>query len=241
MLRVLAQLTFLSVCASALGCELIMRDLPPRADLDATSPPDTQDAGEVLHVDAGAHGDLSPGHDGSDGSMPDAPHDAAVEGVDADLPHPDPDGCDGGSEKVFFHDEDQDQHGDPSMAMTGCVPPSNGDWVELGDDCNDDQPDVHPGQTKFFGEGYEREGSAVLSFDYDCKNGEVSGPDQVQAPPSCSGLLTCAGSGYAPNDERKGIVGINAYCGSTVISTCKAAGLMCQPSPSTTEQPYVCH
>jgi hypothetical protein len=100
---------------------------------------------------------------------------------------------------------------------------------------------VHPGQENFFGVGYQRDPeSTVLSFDYDCNRSETAGPDQPQAPASCAGLLTCSGGGYVPNDERTGVSGINAYCGSVVQSTCKPAGLACQAAPSSTDQPYLC-
>ena len=244
MLRVLAKLTFLSVCAGALGCELIMRDLPPKAERDAAMSPQEMDAGEVLHVDGGPHVDASAGDGDGDGArdaaLPDGPQDA---GVDAALPLPDPDGCDGASERLFFLDGDGDEYGDPSTAVAACVKPtSGGKWVEQGKDCNDDEPDVHPGQTEFFGQGYQRkDDSSVLSFDYDCNNSEAAKPGQDREV-DCAGLLgvACAGGGYAPNDERKGLVGINEFCGSNVISTCVFSSLTCQAPLSTTDQPYLC-
>ena len=245
MLRVFLNLTLLSVSANALGCGLILRDLPPKEEIDAGSTPPDHDAGKVGDVDADAHVEEHLGHDGggmNDGAA--AEPDAAQEHDSGpDLPPVDPDGCDGGPEKVFFRDDDEDGYGTSESAVAACEKPSDGhEWVELGDDCNDDEPDVHPGQTEFFGVGYQPSGQSggLRSFDYDCNGSETAGPNQPQAPASCAGLLTCAGGGYVPNDERTGVAGINAYCGSNVISTCNSAGLACQASPSTNEQPYLC-
>jgi hypothetical protein len=166
---------------------------------------------------------------------------AADAAPDARTPDVDPDGCDGASERLFYRDDDEDGHGKAGTAVTGCSPPESGVWAEVGDDCDDGEPDVHPGQTEFFGIGYRPGGNAsLLSFDFDCDGSETAGPGQDRAPDDCAGLLTCAGGGYVPNDERTMTPGINAYCGSNVQSFCEPAGLACQAAPTTTDTRYVC-
>lgn len=125
----------------------------------------------------------------------------------------------------FFRDRDDDGYGNPAQAMSACSSPGKG-WVTQAGDCNDDNGDVHPGQTAFFEEPYEiadGSGEEKLSFDYDCSGGE----EQELAPPragvaaKCTFNLTqCVGSGFVPVENRAG-TGIDPLCGSTQFQRCQ--------------------
>ncbi len=44
----------------------------------------------------------------------------------------------------WFADHDGDGFGDDSETVTACAPPADGDWVVVGDDCDDASPTIHP-------------------------------------------------------------------------------------------------
>jgi len=45
----------------------------------------------------------------------------------------------------WYRDSDRDLHGDPDMPLETCDGPPSDAWVGWADDCDDDNPDVHPG------------------------------------------------------------------------------------------------
>jgi len=59
---------------------------------------------------------------------------------------PDASLVDGAPCATWYADGDGDGHGDPAAAMTACTQPA--DFVELGDDCDDASPFVHPGHAE---------------------------------------------------------------------------------------------
>ena len=90
---------------------------------------------------------------------------------------------------TWYADGDGDLYGRSSANIVGCKPASapagGGAWVALGGDCNDDDADVHPGQTSFFGTPYMAS-NGELSFDYDCSGAEDGDPSQSVDPLCCT-------------------------------------------------------
>jgi hypothetical protein len=88
--------------------------------------------------------------------------------------------CAGGC-RLFYVDNDGDHHGDPTgtlanqRAVAGCIgtatitgPIGGKTYYANNDDCDDQDPNVFPGQTAFFDTANPRVG-----FDYDCSNGTI--------------------------------------------------------------------
>jgi hypothetical protein len=98
-----------------------------------------------------------------------------------------------------------------------------------GDDCDDADPLVHPGQTKYFGVRAQNE---AIGFDYDCSNGVERDPAQGgDTVLNCGllGLANCATVAQAFEDTlpacgKPGAWGgcakvppLNATCGAQVL------------------------
>ena len=178
------------------------------------------DAGDRFHYDAG------PGLDALDASV-----------------LPDASACD--APVQLFRDEDEDGFGITAQAVRGCPPLPK--WALQGGDCRDDLADVHPSQLDFFSTGYPdptRQTAGNVSFDYDCNVTEEPAPD-VAPDPSCSGLLTCEGSGYLAGSPARTGAGVNAICGSTQLVICQSMsvpllGLTCSAQPVSGAAPARC-
>lgn len=200
------------------GCSLIMGDVPPKERSSLSRP----DAGTDARGDAGQA-------DTTDA----ASEEASADGASSE--------CDGQGMKTFYRDGDSDGYGDSATAFVGCEAPG-AEWVTLGDDCQDRDPRVHPGQTEYFGTGYRSAGaSGAFSFDYDCDGSETGAAGQTQAPSDCPGLLLCTGTGFEKSEAREPVPGVNPYCGSNTIGTCMLSGLLCQANIHTSELRYVCN
>ena len=103
---------------------------------------------------------------------------------------------------VLYIDADGDGHGDPQRSKRACATTG---WVAAGDDCNDQNSDVHPGQTRYFSTGQSPPGN-TKPFDYDCDGVETTklAGQQVacaKSPPDCTGagwrgsIPSCGGTG----------------------------------------------
>lgn len=128
----------------------------------------------------------------------------------------------------IYPDVDKDGFGGGS-GVSGCIQPSG--WVSVGGDCNDQNPDVFPGQTKYFTSPYAASSSAS-SFDYDCSGTETAAPGFVlgNCGPQCV-------PGYQKT-ARTG-VGVDPGCGSTAYYGCTSAGpVACSPL---VRPAYGCH
>jgi len=117
---------------------------------------------------------------------------------------------------TFYQDSDGDGVGGAASTL-GCTPPTG--YKAAGGDCDDTNPSVFPGQTKYFGTGYTN-GASVTSYDYDCDGNEVestatSGDHFIGACGSA-----CDNLGYLTNLVARSGVGVDAYCGSTRYRTC---------------------
>jgi hypothetical protein len=144
----------------------------------------------------------------------------------------------------LFLDSDNDGYGDVSRHAFGCI---RDGWVEQPGDCRDDLPLVNPGQTTFFGQGYDAPGKPDdISFDYDCNNvedGDTNNNPNAEAP-ICQGLLglglACEGSGYQWT-SRGNANGVNDLCGSVIVITCISPTLaQCVGNDLAVQQPFRC-
>ncbi len=90
-----------------------------------------------------------------------------------------PDAADCASPLVFYVDSDSDGFGNPSTPVVACTAPL--DHVDNGDDCFDNNPDVHPGQTAFFDSD-----RGDKSYDYDC---DGIARTELNATGTCGTLL----------------------------------------------------
>ncbi len=70
---------------------------------------------------------------------------------------------------TFYADTDNDTYGDPAASKLACksTPPQS--YVENSEDCYDNNPNAHPGQTAWFTVPRGSDGS----YDYDCNNQET--------------------------------------------------------------------
>ena len=139
---------------------------------------------------------------------------------------------------TWYRDDDGDGFG-TNVTVFACRPPP-GKWSNVPGDCNDDWPEVHPGQEKFFGTSFTKS-DGTASFDYDCSGREDPNPSQTLAAKDCGALkLALCGdeSGYVTNN-RSGD-GINPYCGSTIVRACVPSLLVCDTTERTTQPPFSC-
>ncbi len=109
---------------------------------------------------------------------------------------------------VFYKDGDGDGYGVTESTMTGCTAPVG--YAKQGGDCADNEPDVFPGQPKYFGTGYTN-ANGDTSYDYDCSGTETEAPGFVHFN-GCDS--SCTLSGYSKTAPRNG-VNIDLFCGST--------------------------
>ncbi len=167
--------------------------------------------------DAGDAGEAADGADaGEDAAAAAAPPDAPGEAVA-------PDAC---IMQAYYFDFDGDGWGG-TQVENACAPPT-AQWVDGGGDCDDSNPDVHPGQTSYFTVPYTPTGKTTLSFDYDCDGKET----ESGSPPKggCQVVnLACVGDGYVPLAPSRG-AGADDYCGSASEIACSGGVLACKAS-----------
>ena len=108
------------------------------------------------------------------------------------------DGC--ASPVRYFADDDKDGVGRGDTTRWACTPPA-GAWATRGNDCDDSNPAVFPGQTRYFEAGFAR--GSNESFDYDCSGSEDPDPALPGRAPDCTalGVTNYNGSGSPPRDE----------------------------------------
>jgi hypothetical protein len=136
---------------------------------------------------------------------------------------------------AYYYDGDRDGFGRNDVAHRFCSPPP-GAWVTQGDDCNDAESSVFPGQAAYFGKPYAS--ARGDSFDYDCSGTEEPDPSAAGAAPDCPALalIVCLGSGYAPTG--RGGTGVDATCGSDQFVTC--AGILACATTTSVVTPKGC-
>jgi hypothetical protein len=99
-----------------------------------------------------------------------------------------------------------------------------------GQDCNDEDDRVHPGQTSYFGTAMMGAPPPGGPFDFDCSG--MADPDPMQVFTSCS-MPLCNGEGYQTDTATCGNVNGWVMC-SLLMS-------LCQASPATAAEPLRCH
>jgi hypothetical protein len=100
-----------------------------------------------------------------------------------------------------------------------------------GDDCDDDDPEVFPGQTEFFSTPAN---DAVIGYDYDCS-------DEIERPGSQVALV-CDAVSLTKCDDYQGFLGDVPACGATGSwGTCLQGTLSCQEDVLDQEKVATCH
>lgn len=92
---------------------------------------------------------------------------------------------------TYYLDSDGDGHGDPKVAQTACAKPAG--YVSDDLDCDDANPDVFKGQTKYFTKALT---SAKDSFDYDCDSVLEPEYPQISFGQCAKKGSICEGSGW---------------------------------------------
>ncbi len=134
------------------------------------------------------------------------------------------DGCE--PTKPYFVDADGDQHGAKGSPKAGeaCnVPPG---FSAVADDCKDDNPQVHPGQTGYFSMSYPT--ATGPSFDYNCNLVE-----EVQPTTEIGSCSPFCSRGYVKMTDAA-----PSLCGSTNFVT-KCLGGQCYDFAN--RSPVACH
>lgn len=240
-------LVLLTGCGALVGADF--GDFhPSQANTTATDPTPADEAGTD---DGDGDGDDDGDGDG-DASVPSSHHDASTKPDAAKAP----DGC---TAVTFYEDQDGDGFGATSTATTACTSPGAG-WVTQDGDCNDDDADVHPGQTQFFAQGYTVPGTTEVSFDYDCDGHETEASPVVPKspaalvcgwvfnPPHCDGpngdtrSNPVAPSYVVASPTRSG-EHLDPYCGSTTRWGCPSSDHIgsCSPTTDNASPPVSCH
>lgn len=230
----LFHLALSALCLDVTACEWVLDGIPSLRGNGALDAGPQWEAGPLVPFDGGDLPALPEGPPtdaepalGPDGAS--APTDAG----------PPPLPCVPGAS--VYRDSDGDGYGSGVPLRLSC-PPGFRYSAETGD-CNDGNPDVHPGQTRFFGTPYEADDGSS-SFDYDCSGAEDgNGRQAVLGTCGLLGAAFCQGEGYAPSNARFGAFGINTACGSTLVQECRAelfGTASCRATAGTRADPYVC-
>jgi hypothetical protein len=233
----------LALACGAAGCEWVLDGIPhaQQAAVDGGGTP-----GVLPGQADGGQGFPDAGTLPIDGNGPlpgfDGPVDAgALPGFDGSVDAaPPPPPCMAGMS--VYRDIDGDGFG-TGVPITLACPPAFAYSAETGD-CNDDDADVFPGQTRFFGTAYKApDGSR--SFDYDCSGAEDgNGKQAVLGACGALGALLCSGKGYVATSDRFPAFGINTTCGSTTLQECRAELIgtaSCRAFPvAGPAEPYLC-
>jgi hypothetical protein len=114
--------------------------------------------------------------------------------------------CSGCTTKTFYRDGDNDGHGDPASPIQACTKPAGA--AESGEDCDDHDPLVHPGQTSYF----TKPAKNSQTYDYNCNSlAEPRWPDEEDCAydPKTGG---CTGEGWVGIVPRCGATGFFAKC-----------------------------
>ena len=116
---------------------------------------------------------------------------------------------------TWYRDVDQDLHGDPATAMTSCTQPA--DMIAAGGDCNDGDPDVHPGAAEI-----------CDGVDTDCV------PGAEPCPASCAPLRR-----PAPDDAKVYLFCTGGASYATARTICAGAGFQLVQIESAAENGWI--
>lgn len=140
---------------------------------------------------------------------------------------------------TWYRDRDGDGFGG-AETQSSCSSPGK-EWVTKSGDCNDNDPNVFPGQTKFFTQGYSRQNTT--SFDYDCSGAEEQQSAGFVKATNCTVVnQLCTGTGRLPAQPGRTGPGVDPYCGSTRAVTCAFNNqLQCVGTLRNDAEPLPCH
>jgi hypothetical protein len=134
-------------------------------------------------------------------------------------------GTDAACDELLYLDGDGDDYGGTTTTV-GCEGAPG--WALSGGDCDDSNPDVHPGQTSYFVTGYVKTGSIEVSFDYDCSGNETEAGSNAKV--ACQMVnLQCQGAGYKVATPFRSGPGVDPFCGSDTKVPCVKNMLQCDP------------
>jgi hypothetical protein len=122
--------------------------------------------------------------------------------------------------KTWYRDRDGDGFGGTETKQS-CDQPSG--YVAQGGDCHDDNENVFPGQTKYFGTPYTTANGSRQSYDVDCDGVEEQSPPPRTRGGNCvlnGAGNACNGSGYIPLTTRPAAPGIDPLCGPVKLRQC---------------------
>lgn len=225
-------------CSSDFSSELSQPGTTPDGGADARADSDAAPS----EAQADAPTDSTKPDVNADGAAPDVVQEVSDvnsnDVVVADAPE-EPDAAEEAcTATTWYRDKDGDTFGDSSDHVDACTEPAG--YVATPGDCKDDNVDVHPGQTSFFGAGYpDPNKPGGISFDYDCNGAEESESGAKKAP-ACAGLLVCQGDGFEPYAPARSGPGIDSYCGSNQLTTCTLQGIACKANTVSSTEHYVC-
>lgn len=131
----------------------------------------------------------------------------------------------------WYVDDDGDGWG-TSAFTTGCTKPVG--HAALTGDCLDTNADVHPDAGANF---VAYVGPAGRSFDYDCDGVETQEGAGVPNFDACTS--TCNEVGILPAGSKRTGVGVNDFCGSNALRTCRKL-LGCRTADSSLGPPVSC-
>jgi hypothetical protein len=129
--------------------------------------------------------------------------------------------------QVFYKDVDGDGWGDTGQTLLACNAAAAGaGWSSRAGDCHDGNVEVNPGQVRLFPNAYTTP-KGEKSWDYNCDGIESEQAGTVHFTP-CDDK--CIGTkGVSPAGSGRKSSGVNDYCGSTQLLSCKAG--VGQPLP----------
>lgn len=106
--------------------------------------------------------------------------------------------------RTYYRDADKDGYGDPTLTVESCLPPPG--HVANGQDCDDKQAAVHPGQSAYF----QLPVGLIGGYDYNCDGVEEK---QYPALVSCQQAgSTCVGDGWQVYVPACGLGGLFSTC-----------------------------
>jgi hypothetical protein len=127
--------------------------------------------------------------------------------------------------QVLYVDTDRDGFGDVKKpSQLGCPGIPLDGYANVAGDCHDENPEVFPGQTRYFPPAYPVPGTGLKSWDWDCSGVETEQPGVVHF----SGCTPdCTGQGIGPSGSGRTGPGVNDYCGSTRLFRCSKLEASC--------------
>jgi hypothetical protein len=113
---------------------------------------------------------------------------------------------------MVYRDVDGDGHGNPATGIQSCSPPAG--YVTAGDDCDDNDNRVFPGQTAFFGTARPN-----LTYDYNCDGSDEKKFPQRLTCTNGPGGCQANGTWFSATIPNCGKAGFAATCSASCTSS----------------------